>query len=293
MCYVLKSIQNKSKNLRKNNEMLWDYAELGEAQKLQELLTHEKAIDLNSTLLDDWTALHLAANEGHKEVVRVLLDFGANIEAETRMNRRALHIACLRGNLEVVKILIEGKADRNPKDKDSYTPLHFVSENGSNEIIKLLLENGALSNIKNYQGNTPLDLCLNVETRKIFDECKVSVENDYYGRTFLGDAILNNSRADHINKFLILKEKNKASLYFFVYFIYIIFYLYKRINSAVDEKKTEGEEEKNANGAAKSPKKNEDHKPLDNVMKVSKITIHETETKEDNNNFAIVINKRA
>ena len=184
---------------------------MGESQKLLDVLTREKAIDLNSTLLDDWTALHLAANEGHKEVVKILIDHGANIEAEARRNRRALHIACLRGNLEVVKILINAKAELSAKDKDSYTPLHFTSENGSNDIIRLLLENGASPNVKNYQGNTPCDLCLNVETRKIFDECKCTVENDY-GRTFLGDAILNNSRADHINRFLIMKEKNKASM---------------------------------------------------------------------------------
>lgn len=200
-----------SKNLRKNNEALWDHSELGEVQKLQDLLTREKAIDINSTLLDDWTALHLAANEGHQEVVKVLIDFGANIEAETRMNRRALHIACIRGNLEVVRILLAVNAEKNPKDKDFYTPLHFASENGYNDIIKILLEYGASPNVKNYQGNTPLDICLGVETRKVFDEYQVRVENDY-GRTFFGDAIINNSRADHVGKFLKYMEKSKASV---------------------------------------------------------------------------------
>ncbi len=186
---------------------------MGEAVKLRELL-REKTVDINSTLLDDWTALHLAANEGHKEIVEILIENGSNIEAETRMKRRALHIACLRGNLEVVKILMNANADKNTKDKDSYSPLHFASENGYNEIIKVLLENGACPNGKNYQGNTPLDLCLNVDTRKIFDNYQVSVENEY-GRTFLGDAIINNSRADHVGRFLVYMEKNKTSVLIF------------------------------------------------------------------------------
>lgn len=181
---------------------------------MQDLLTQKKDLDINSTLLDDWTALHLAANEGYAEVVQILIKHGANIEAETRMNRRALHIACLRGNLEVVKILINADAKKDCKDKDFYTPLHFAAVNGSNKIIKVLLESGASHNVKNYQGNTPLDICLNVDTRKIFDEYKVRVENDY-GRTFLGDAILNNSRADHVGKFLIYMEKNKTSVFLF------------------------------------------------------------------------------
>lgn len=181
---------------------------------MQDLLAREKAIDVNSTLLDDWTALHLASNEGHEEVVRILIEYGANIESETRMNRRALHIACIRGNLEVVKILLDANAEKNPKDKDFYTPLHFAAENGYNEILKILLEYGATPNVKNYQGNTPLDICLNVETRKIFDEFKVNVQNDY-GRSFFGDAIINNSRADHVGKFLIYMEKSKASVYSF------------------------------------------------------------------------------
>ena len=184
---------------------------MGEAQKLQDLLTKEKAVDINSTLLDDWTALHLAANEGHKQIVEILINFGANIEAQTRMNRRALHIACLRGNLDVVKILINAGAEKDPQDKDSYTPLHFASENGYNEIIKDLLAKEANPNIKNFQGNTALDLCLNVETRKIFDEYNVNVENSY-GRVFLGDAIIKNSRADHVGKFLSIMEKNRNSV---------------------------------------------------------------------------------
>ncbi|RPB22045.1 ankyrin, partial [Terfezia boudieri ATCC MYA-4762] len=59
------------------------------------------------------TALHIAAKKGHLEVVKVLLDKGATINAMTHVNRTALHMAAENGHLEVVKVLLDKGATIN------------------------------------------------------------------------------------------------------------------------------------------------------------------------------------
>ncbi len=46
-----------------------------------------------------------------------------------------LHWACDRGNLEVVKLLVERGADVNIQDTDKQTPLHYGEDNGVRIII--------------------------------------------------------------------------------------------------------------------------------------------------------------
>lgn len=180
---------------------------------LKELLEKEICLDVNSKLIDDWTALHLASSEGHPEIIKILIDHGANIEAETKMERRAIHIAALRGNLKVIEVLIERKASLNPQDKDLFTPLHYAAQAGYIDIIKILMENKANPFIKNYQSSTSLDLCYNVDTRKIFEEYIKDVDmNDSYGRVFTGDAVFPNSRGDHVMRMLMLNNQNKKSM---------------------------------------------------------------------------------
>ena len=65
--------------------------------------------DLNAVSPEDkWTALHFAANEGHTEIVKDLIDRnGIEIDSLTNQQRTALHIAAARGHTEICKLFIE------------------------------------------------------------------------------------------------------------------------------------------------------------------------------------------
>ena len=69
------------------------------------------------------------------------------------------------GHTEIVKFLIEKGADIEDKNNNGYTPLIWTSSYGYTEIIKFLVEKGADIEAKNNNGDTPL-ICA-FENRRI------------------------------------------------------------------------------------------------------------------------------
>ena len=88
------------------------------------------------------TALHVAAMEGHPEVVQLLLEAG--FQDVAREGRTALHWASGRGHLEVVRLLLEAKAQKDHVDlRDGVTALDVSLQKGHWEVVQLLLQAGA------------------------------------------------------------------------------------------------------------------------------------------------------
>ena len=84
--------------------------------------------------------LLLAAKEGHLEVVRLLLEAGADKDAADTDSWTALSTAADNGHLEVVRLLLEAGADKDAaEDTDSWTALHIASFRGNLEVVRLEL----------------------------------------------------------------------------------------------------------------------------------------------------------
>lgn len=107
--------------------------------------------------IDDGTALHVAARAGHVEIIKLLLEFGADIEAKASRGARPLHWAVEDEKEDVVRLLLERNADINARrDYDQETPLKLTPENERDGIFELLLEKGADINIKGRLQETVL-----------------------------------------------------------------------------------------------------------------------------------------
>ena len=87
------------------------------------------------------TPLHLAAAEGHRTVVELLLKNGADTNAQTkRQEWTPLHIAAVLGYTEVVRSFIAHGTDVNVKDGRGNTPLDLAKRGGHTEIVELLIK---------------------------------------------------------------------------------------------------------------------------------------------------------
>ena len=109
-------------------------------QDILELLVNRGA-NINATSKSGNYTLYAAVNNGNVNMSRYLLDHGAKV-------RRSLFIAVDDGNLEMCKLLIERGADVNTRDARSYNVLMIASGKGNLEIVKLLVHSGANSKLK-------------------------------------------------------------------------------------------------------------------------------------------------
>ena len=85
--------------------------------------------------------LHIAAQNGAIEVMRILIAYGANVNAETSDHRAmtALHIAAEIGQKEAVKLLLDNGADRSARDKNDFSAHDLASRAHNKDIAELLL----------------------------------------------------------------------------------------------------------------------------------------------------------
>ena len=124
----------------------------------------ERGGNVNAICKDHWTALHAASYFGKQEIVRTLLDKGANPNAKNRLGKNSLDLVS-RGEyraeedgVRITQFLLDSGVDVNASDKDHWTPLHSASYYGRPEIARTLLDHGADVNAENEERETPLNM---------------------------------------------------------------------------------------------------------------------------------------
>ena len=95
-----------------------------------------------------------------EDVVKLLLDRGANPNGRDNNGETPLHGAAENGNTNVVKLLLARGSDPNMADNFEFTPLHKAANNRHKYVYQVLLDRGADPNKANQFGNTPRSLML-------------------------------------------------------------------------------------------------------------------------------------
>ena len=104
------------------------------------------------------TPLLRAARKARLEAGRILLNRGANIDARGRFGHTALACAAIEGHVEFARMLLERGATIDTRDHDDWTPLHFAANNGRTRVAQLLLAHGADVDARTEHGNTPCQI---------------------------------------------------------------------------------------------------------------------------------------
>lgn len=115
----------------------------GSAEAVKLLIDHGADVQAETV---DGAILVKAAVEGHREIVEMLLDAGADINSTGRdftPDDPALYAAADHGYLDIAELLVERGADVNQLNQNGGTPLMVAASQGQPEIVTLLLENGA------------------------------------------------------------------------------------------------------------------------------------------------------
>lgn len=90
-----------------------------------------------------------------------------NVNFQNESGMTCLHQASISGNLELVKLLIDCGAQVDVKDSNGYTPLHYSVQFNKFDLVSLFLQYGINPNDSTYKQDTPLHLAVQFSSEKI------------------------------------------------------------------------------------------------------------------------------
>lgn len=134
------------------------------------------------------TPLFCASKEGHVEIVRYLLENGANTNAVNHYGVSTLWIPSQKGYVEIVRLLLQHRADpelapfgleADERGIAGWTPLYVAMKSRNLEVARVLLEFGANPNAITKLGSTPFLLASEVaglDIIKYFVECNAALD---------------------------------------------------------------------------------------------------------------------
>jgi len=145
----------------------------GDLAEVDRLIAAGAAIDERLPMVgspdDDYTPLAIAAREGHADIVRVLLEAGADAQRVIGLFLgTALHEACYFGHTDVVSAMTEKRDRAWPQLSElgaqgaynGMTPLHDAVWHGHLQAARVLVEAGHSLSLRTHAGLTPRELAV-------------------------------------------------------------------------------------------------------------------------------------
>ncbi len=108
----------------------------------------------------DESPLMMAALKGHRDIAAQLIKLGADVN---KPGWAPLHYAATHGHLEIMRLLLEEHAFIDAESPNGTTPLMMAASYGTPEAVKLLIEAGADIHMRNQKGMTALDFARRAE----------------------------------------------------------------------------------------------------------------------------------
>src|SRR5712664_129094 len=134
---------------------VFEASALGDLETVRNVVGGDRAL-VNAFAADGFYPLGLAAFFGHRAIVEYLLKNGADVKTSARNAQKvtALHGAVARRDVEIVRMLLEAGADANARQERGFVPLHDAAANGHADLVELLLKHGARADAKTDDGKT-------------------------------------------------------------------------------------------------------------------------------------------
>ncbi|XP_019084575.1 PREDICTED: ankyrin repeat-containing protein At5g02620-like isoform X2 [Camelina sativa] len=159
-----KKTMAKQMTARRDDTPLHTAGREGNTELLLEMIGEHDGVELKELLAEQnqsgETALYVAAEYGHTDMVKILMKHSDSVLAGTKAKNGfdAFHIAAKNGHLQVLDVLIEANPELSfTFDSSKTTALHTAASQGHREIVCFLLDKGVdLAAIARSNGKTAL-----------------------------------------------------------------------------------------------------------------------------------------
>lgn len=114
----------------------------------------------------DESPLMMAALKGHLQAAKSLIARDADVN---KTGWAPLHYAATNGHLDIMRLLLDNHAYIDAESPNKTTPLMMAASYGSAEAVKLLLESGADPALRNMQGLSAIDFAQKANRKDVAD----------------------------------------------------------------------------------------------------------------------------
>ena len=167
-------------------------------------------VDVNKRDESGNTPLIYACAKGSRDLVKLLLDNGADACLGNQKSRMPLHYAAEKGNFQIISLLLDAGADVNCTDNNGVTPLMVLAENGkSDTALKLIALPETDITIRDNDSRMAVDYATSAGLRELVGALsQAKAHADAYGNTTLHHACWN----EQSEVVKVLLEKDPASV---------------------------------------------------------------------------------
>ena len=115
--------------------------ESGNNNICKELLStkaEEQVLHVKQPLGD--TAMHLVARRRDSNLLKTLIEAGAQVDRQNSEGQTVMHLTCIQGDENSLRVLFMAKANCNIGDTEDRTPIHLAAERGFTRLVDFLIE---------------------------------------------------------------------------------------------------------------------------------------------------------
>ena len=138
---------------------IFEASVLGRVDRIQEILKGSPA-RASEYAPDGFTPVALAAFFAQPAAVKALIAAGADVNAAAKnpLKVAAIHAAVAGRNLEVVRVVLDAGADPNAAQQQGFRPMHEAGSHANRALAELLIARGGDPTLKTDEGKSAIDL---------------------------------------------------------------------------------------------------------------------------------------
>ena len=142
-------------------------------ESVQTLCALGADVEYTTDKIHGYRPLHFAAEHDNSEIIKLLIEHGALLNAQTLTGCTPLHLAAMNGNVQATRWLcLNGASIDVSEFYNGYTALHYAMVRGHQNVIRLLREFNATLNDQYFQSHSLLTMCHKALLRYLYDRKK-------------------------------------------------------------------------------------------------------------------------
>jgi len=116
---------------------------------------------------EGWKPIHIICRNSTPELIKYIIDKGVDLECADIYGWKPIHIICRYSTPELIKYIIDKDVDLECSNNNGWKPIHFICRYSTSEMIKYIIDKGANTECSNNDGWKPIHFICRYSTPEL------------------------------------------------------------------------------------------------------------------------------